>query len=279
MPSRRAPVARSVEGSAMDALSLISREPLDETSDVPLYRQLRHRILQAIAMGALEEGTPLPTEQALCDTFGLSRATVRRCFKDLVDEGYATRRRGRGSFVSLPGKADGLDTLYTQVSTSSSITRSGATPGSRLIRVREIAAEKAVAKRLNLRAGTRVWEVNRLRLANGDPILHEVAYVPRALCPHLGQEDFDRSIYLYIAEASGSLAVSTDEVIEVVALDRHEARLLGAAPGSPAARIIATSYDTQGTPIETSVGIARADRFRVVARYGTEGARLRKDIG
>lgn len=263
----------------MDALSAIAGEPLDTASTTPLYKQLKHRILQVVAIGAIGAGEALPTEEALCERLGLSRATVRRCFKDLVDEGYVTRCRGRGTFVADPGEAGGLDTLYTQVSTSSTIERSGARAESRLIRVRELPADAGIAKRLHIRRGTRVWEVNRQRLADGEPIMHEVAYVPRSLCPGLGQMDFDRSIYEYIAEASGKFAARTDEVIEAVALDRQEARLIGAGAGMAALRIVATSYDSQDEPIETSVGIARADRMRVLAHYSSEGARLRKEIG
>lgn len=260
----------------MDPLALITQEPLSDNSPTPLYRQLKHRILQLVATGALDADTPLPTELALCDAFGLSRATVRRCFKDLVDEGYVTRRRGRGTFTSLPGGAGGLDTLFTRVSTSSSIERSGAVPGSRILRVRAIPAERGVAARLALAEGAEVWEVNRLRLANGDPIMHEVAYVARELCPALDQRHFDRSLYEYIAEASGVMPATTDELIEAVVLDRREAKLLGAMVGAPGMRIIATSFDVQGEPFETSVGIARADRFQIRAHYAGDGARFTK---
>lgn len=260
----------------MDVLTALSREPLDDTSNVPLYRQLKHRILQIIATGALHESDPLPTEQKLCRALGLSRATVRRCFKDLVDEGYVTRRAGRGTFVAPSSAASGLDTAYEQVRSSVSIEPSGAEAGNRLLRIREIPADEPVAQRLDLDPEAPVWEVNRLRLSNGKPILHEVAYVSLKLVPDLGRRDFERSLYEYIAESSGTFAARTDETIEAVALDAREARLLGADKGTPALRIIATSFDAADTPFETSVGIALAGHLRVLARYGIEGQHMRK---
>lgn len=68
-------------GSTTDVLAAISAEPLDHSSATPLYRQLKHRFLQLIATGTLDENTPLPTEHALCAAFGLSRSTVRHCLK------------------------------------------------------------------------------------------------------------------------------------------------------------------------------------------------------
>lgn len=49
--------------------------------------------------GAICPGDALPTEQTLCDQFGVSRITVRRALADLAERGYIERRRGVGSFV------------------------------------------------------------------------------------------------------------------------------------------------------------------------------------
>ena len=66
---------------------------------VPLHRQLFLVLHDEIARGAIPAGNPLPTEQELCDQFGVSRITVRRALADLADQGYITRRQGVGSFV------------------------------------------------------------------------------------------------------------------------------------------------------------------------------------
>ncbi|CAN5726042.1 GntR family transcriptional regulator [soil metagenome] len=66
---------------------------------VPLHRQLFLVLHDEIARGALAEGDPLPTEQSLCEQFGVSRITVRRALADLAEQGYIERRQGVGSFV------------------------------------------------------------------------------------------------------------------------------------------------------------------------------------
>lgn len=263
----------------MDSAALIMQKPLDQADPLPLYRQLKQRITQLIAMGTLCPGDALPPEESLCSALGISRSTVRRCFRDLVDEGHVTRRRGRGTVVAAADGGRAPDTLYTQVSTGAAIARSGARPGSRLLRVRSMPASNSVAKLLALQPGTAVWEVNRLRLASGEPVIHELAYAPSALCPNLAKADFSRSLYQYIAEASGVIMGATDEFLDPVVLDRQEARLLRAAPGSAGIRATITSYDAAGVPFETSVGIARADRFRMEIRYAAEGSRFWKKLG
>src|SRR6202044_552604 len=73
---------------------------------VPLHRQLFLVLHDEIARGAIAPGDALPTEQALCAQFGVSRITVRRALADLAEQGYIDRRQGVGSFVRQPDRSD-----------------------------------------------------------------------------------------------------------------------------------------------------------------------------
>jgi GntR family transcriptional regulator len=80
--------------------------PVNTGAGVPLHRQLFLVLHDEIARGALAPGAALPTEQALCDEFGVSRITVRRALADLAEQGYIERRQGVGSFVRQHGPSD-----------------------------------------------------------------------------------------------------------------------------------------------------------------------------
>ena len=73
---------------------------------VPLHRQLFLVLHDEIARGAIAPGDALPTEQSLCDQFGVSRITVRRALADLAEQGYIERRQGVGSFVRQRVRSD-----------------------------------------------------------------------------------------------------------------------------------------------------------------------------
>src|ERR1700761_7894036 len=73
---------------------------------VPLHRQLFLVLHDEIARGAIGPGEALPTEQSLCDQFGVSRITVRRALADLAEQGYIERRQGVGSFVRQSVRAE-----------------------------------------------------------------------------------------------------------------------------------------------------------------------------
>ncbi len=73
---------------------------IDKHSPVPIYYQIKQLIKRQIEEGALPPGEKLPTEQMLCDRYGVSRAPVRQALLELVQEGYIYRRAGAGTFVS-----------------------------------------------------------------------------------------------------------------------------------------------------------------------------------
>lgn len=89
---------------------LVSRlRTLRSQRDTPLYVQLKHRIALLIASQAFDTKTPLPRELEICARLELSRATVRRCFQDLVIEGRVVRKRGQGTFIKPQTSAPGID--------------------------------------------------------------------------------------------------------------------------------------------------------------------------
>ncbi len=67
---------------------------LQQNTSVPLYRQLKDKILSDISSGKLAEGGN-PTEIELSELYNISRITVRNAVKELVAEGYLVSR-GRG---------------------------------------------------------------------------------------------------------------------------------------------------------------------------------------
>ena len=75
---------------------------LDKEAQTPLYYQIKQQILHHISTGALGLGDLLPPEAEICEKLQISRPTVRQAMGDLVAEGYLTRRKGIGTFVSRP---------------------------------------------------------------------------------------------------------------------------------------------------------------------------------
>src|SRR5580765_550558 len=67
---------------------------------LPIYRQLRDRVVAMILEGVLKEGDPLPSVRAVAADYRLNPLTVLKGYQQLVDEQLVEKRRGRGMFVS-----------------------------------------------------------------------------------------------------------------------------------------------------------------------------------
>ena len=73
---------------------------LNESSGVPLYRQLYDGLRKAILNGQLKSGTRLQSTRELAAELGVSRNTVLTAFEQLLAEGYLEGKTGSGTFVS-----------------------------------------------------------------------------------------------------------------------------------------------------------------------------------
>ncbi len=73
---------------------------LDQTSDIPLYRQIHEQIVDMINSGTLLPGDKLPTERSLCQTYSLTRATVKAAYSLLKNEGKINALQGSGSYIA-----------------------------------------------------------------------------------------------------------------------------------------------------------------------------------
>lgn len=73
---------------------------IDLSSDMPIYQQIRTRIVHAVATGELTAGDPLPSVRALARDLGVNMHTVNKAYAVLRDEGYVTMRGRSGAYVA-----------------------------------------------------------------------------------------------------------------------------------------------------------------------------------
>ena len=68
--------------------------------DLPIYRQLRDRVVAMILEGVLGDGDVLPSVRNVAAEYRLNPLTVLKGYQELVDEGLVEKKRGRGMFVT-----------------------------------------------------------------------------------------------------------------------------------------------------------------------------------
>ena len=73
---------------------------ISNTSDKPLYQQIKDQIIDAILKGELTEGEPLPSIRSFANDIKVSVLTIRRVYDELEQGGFITSQVGIGTFVS-----------------------------------------------------------------------------------------------------------------------------------------------------------------------------------
>lgn len=74
---------------------------ISNTSDKPLYQQVKEQLIDAILKGELAEGDALPSIRSFANDIKVSVLTVRRVYDELEQEGYTTSQVGIGTFVAM----------------------------------------------------------------------------------------------------------------------------------------------------------------------------------
>jgi GntR family transcriptional regulator len=229
-----------------------------------LKRQQLRRSLQALLQQG-GDGARLPPERELAEHLGVARETLRRALQELQDEGLLERRQGAGTFVS--GQS-WLKPLLLR-SFSEDMRERGLVPSSEVLSVRTLKAEAKVALKLKRVPGSPAIEVKRLRLASGEPMALEVAYLPQDRLP-----GFDplvlagASLYELLAQHFGVQLRNAAQEITATVLSEEEAAQLDVAPYSPALLVERQVFGSDGDVIEFGKSLYRADRYRFEVNVG-----------
>jgi GntR family transcriptional regulator len=234
--------------------------PLDKTSAVPLHHQLRMAILAQLEDSSLRPGDRLPTERDLADTLGISVAPVRQAFLDLAREGYITRLRARGSFVSDRQYEETVSTLgsFSEVMRQ----QNSAYDTKTVLSLLEPAPPEVGAA---LGVGDRsAFRLLRVALLDGSPAALLDAYLDPERFPGLADSGVEhQSLYRTLKSQFGVEPRRATSTIEVVRCDKRTAGLLEVVPGAPTARVTSMTFDQGDTPFEHVQITYRPERFKL----------------
>lgn len=231
-----------------------------ETEDVPLYIQLASFFRIQIHNGALQPGDMMIAENSLCDLLNVSRTTVRQSMNQLVEEGLLVRYRGKGTFVANFKIKRNMNHLYSFTEDMKAV---GAKPVSKVIRAEVLeTCPEEIADILKLpTAQAPVFYLERLRLANQEPILWERTYIPYYLCNRIETFDFNKdSLYQILNETYHLDMYHARETLDAIVLSKGEAALLECPPKSVGYKIARISYLDSGFVFEYTTSVTRADK-------------------
>lgn len=232
----------------------------DRNRPEPLWHQTEQALRDMILRGDWQDGDKLPNETRLTEMLGVSRITLRHALRRLEESGHLRREHGRGTFVRRSTIVAGIRglTSFTQ-----EMAYLGEEVGTRGTSAVEMPADDDVAEALTLEPGTPVIKLRRIRLANGNPIGVQTAFLPAARVPgFLPLAGELGSLYDLLRETWGITPQSAEELYRVGTVAPEDAADLAVATGSPAFEVRRTTSDDAG-PFEHVQSTMRADRYEI----------------
>jgi GntR family transcriptional regulator len=240
---------------------------VDRSNPLPLWAQVLADLTARLADGEFDEH--FPTDLELVAAYGVSRQTVREAVRRLADEGLLARERGRGTrvrtleFEHTPGTLEGL---FHQVEAQ------GATQTS-IVRVREQTTDGETARRLELPSGAQLVHIERLRLADGEPLALDRSWLPaRVARGLLGASLTHAGLYDELARLCGVTIMGGSERVRPVVPTASERRALG-IPAGVAGFAIERLVRSEHEPVEWRQSLVRGDRYSLVVELSPRGAR------
>lgn len=197
---------------------------IQKNSPSPIYHQLEEEIKGAIQSLELVPGEMIPSEKEYTEKYGISRMTVRQAISNLVNGGYLYRQRGKGTFVAEQKSEPPLQGLTNF--TEDMISR-GLKPSTRVISFTEVKADHELAANLEVEAGTAIFELERVRLADRLPMAYEKLYIPKGHALDLKEEIAVSAIHDYVEKRFGLKIQHGRQVIEAAIAQKKRRKCSG----------------------------------------------------
>lgn len=226
---------------------------------LPRYTQVMNYYIPLIKSGKLKEGDKMPTEEEICELFGISRITVRRALEGLQQGGYIYKQQGKGSFVMT--KKTGFQLNHLKGFTDE-MRALGKEPSSEVLSLEIMPPSEKAAEVLGIDITQKIYCLERLRLADGVPIAIERVHLPFYRFPTLKTLNLQESLYEILRYQFGCESYKGIEEIRAGLASEEEARLLLIVPGSAVLHINRTTYEQEGMAYEYVESTYRGDQYQ-----------------
>lgn len=236
-----------------------------EEKSFPKYFQITRDITARIQRGDLQPGSLVPSENEIIEQYQVSNTTARKALHELEKAGWVQRVRGKGTFVSRQ------TTVERSVSRifgfTRNMTEAGRKPSTRLmgfhLRYRDH-TQIVNGREYTLRAP--LCEIDRLRLADGIPMMKETRYISLQLFPEIHRKNLESSLYDIYEKDYGIRLTEINQMLSAVILDGELMPLFEVGTNVPAFRVEGVSFCGKELIAEMENSVYRGDMYRFAVK-------------
>jgi GntR family transcriptional regulator len=209
------------------------------------YRAIAADLSERIRSGQYPPGQALPGQRELSVQYGVTVMTLRQALQELQEQGLISQQPGRGTFVTPTQAGYRLDTLR---SLADDLREQGHEVSTEIIGTM-VRKPRDVELPDVFGVPGRALRVERLRLVNGRPAVHQVSWVSPVFAVRLAKVDLHAtSLYAGLAELGVSVARAT-ETIRLSTVSFTAARRLRQPKGTPVFESVRITYALDETVV------------------------------
>jgi len=228
--------------------------------ELPIYLQIVEDIKEKIKNGTLKPGDAIPSENALCETYKVSRMTVRKGLAILINEEYITSIPGKGSFVNEPD-SEKYTLYYNEMSNLIN-----SIDNTKLIEVNIVLPTEKLINSLNISSNRKIILIKRLFYSNSE----KVAFDQKYLIYHKGMPIVEKEIKYgtfpdMISKYTSLFAIKKELTISAEIPDAELANHLSLYNTIPLLVVEQKLFNSQNKPIGLGITYFRGDYCKLFA--------------
>ncbi len=234
------------------------QEIISRDTSQKLYIQLYEIFKRKIENKEWDVGFQLPTEEELCNVYGVSRATVRAAIMELVRQGYLKRKQGKGTFVSKKVVTYELTML---TSFRELMLEPGITFSTKVLDKIVTTPDSHPHIKLSLAKNKHVIFIKRVTNIQNKPIIIQDISIPLHICPQILEEDIEKVSLVELFKKYEIKITRIKNYFDIGYLNEEESRIFALPKNSPALLLNQLFYSGE-TEIMYIRSIKRADSFK-----------------
>jgi GntR family transcriptional regulator len=233
---------------------------IENSYNPPKYFQISRQIMSLIQQGKLAPGSPVPSENEIIEKYQVSNTTARKILHELENAGLVTRVKGKGTFVRDLAVVRSIDRIF---GFTKNMIEAGRKPDTKLLGFRLHDGDHT--QNINGRSFTLrgpCCEIERLRLADGIPMMKENRYISLNLCPDIHRKHLEHSLYDIFKKDYGIQLSEINQMLSSIVLDGEWLKVFQVEKEIPAFRVEGVSFCGKDIIVEMENSVYRGDMYR-----------------
>jgi DNA-binding GntR family transcriptional regulator len=235
---------------------------IERTGPTLIYQQITGWMRQQISSGNWPEHFRLPSEIDLANELEVSRGTVRKAIRQMIDDGSLVSIHGKGTFVASSTLEQPI--AEQLVGFSEALLERNIPYTTRVIRQELVVPEQRIVSLLAAGPAAPVFLLERVRSVRQTPVAYFINQINTRRCPGIETVDFTRYRLFYTLEETYHLELGLGQrTFQAQSADERVAEMLNISSCDPVMYMEQLLYLRDGQPIEFSMVWYRGNSFRL----------------